>query len=110
MLPFIRPALDWEEANHMLGALGALVDMGLGVYNALRGEREEGEEDPEAGQPHIKMTSEDGEERVVSVPALVAEHEARLRALEAPPEPKKPRKRKKAAPRAAKPHPPALDR
>jgi hypothetical protein len=73
MLPFVGPFLDWEEAEHAVGAIGGLIELGVGVYRALTGKDEDGED---AG-PEVQVDPE-------QLGQVLQDHEDRLAKLERP--------------------------
>lgn len=90
MLWLVAPILGWEEREHMIGALGSLVDIGLSIWTAFRGEKKDEGEPTMAGNVGVEMA--DGS--AVPLPNVLKDHEDRLQALEGSAK----RSAKKAAP------------
>lgn len=77
MISLIEPFLDWEDAEHVVGALGGLVEIGVGIWNFFREKDEEKE-----GEGGLVVEKNDGTE--VPLGKLLQDHEERLAKLERP--------------------------
>lgn len=71
MISLIEPFLDWEDAEHVVGALGGLVEIGVGIWNFFRDDEEE---------KGLVVDKADGTE--VPLGQVLNEHENRIAALE----------------------------
>jgi len=70
-------AAGWEEREHMVGAIGSLVEIGLSIYKAFKGE---GDGDEPVMAQDVGVAMADG--TAVPLPNVLKDHEERLRALE----------------------------
>lgn len=85
--------LGWEEAEHAVGAIGGIVEIGLNIYRALTGRGEENAKDEGPKEGDVVIDHE-------ALGQVLNDHEERLTRLEKPS--RRPR-RKKAPPKARTP-------
>lgn len=71
-------AAGWEEREHMIGALGSLVEIGLNIYRVFKGDKDDEDDPTMAGDVGVEMA--DGS--AVPLPNVLKDHEDRLQALE----------------------------
>lgn len=73
------PLFDWEDAEHLAGAIGALVDTGLSIWGAKR-QRDADAEKADEDAKGLTVQTDAGD---VPLGALLQEHNERLAKLEA---------------------------